>query len=216
MGSWMSGIGSVLLQATVIYLLYKTYCTQREELRTSAQILHDQSESIRGQRVDASFFELLSRYDSAVESVFWNHPSGALKRFSGRPAFEYIVGDVRDAINKIDPKFEDWMKIRKVVESYNRQYSDWTRSINTICSFLKREGMQDIEYYMTIFSGYLSRYELELLHLELASRDVGSFTASFLVRNDVFRHYTRADATDVSVWEKVDERLKVHLVNYKQ
>lgn len=207
-GSWMSGIGAVALQAVVIFLLYITYRSQQEELSKTTLAMHAQNESMRRQRVDATFFELLSRYDAAVAATY--HYSALDGKSTGRRAFEFLLGTITIEIDKADGSLSNWHAIRGVVQARRREYSEWIRSINTICSFLNRDAGNDVGYYMTIFRGYLSDFEMLFLMIELASREDGSFTAHFLNKHGIFRYAPQPAPTREYWWRMIAERLRVH------
>lgn len=190
LGSWMSGIGAVLLQSiTLISILWFSSLQLREQ---------------RKQATMNNFFELLKRYDDAVSRL--SHlAEGARSPHRGRDAFDILIGEFESISRKTNG---DIVECGNGLWRNEEKYGEWLRSIQMIVSFIREEAKDDEKRYVKIFRSYLSRYEAQALKALYATKQDGSGTGAFLRKHDAFKYaFSRVHNPD-RIWGIVETKLQ--------
>ncbi|MBK6291702.1 MAG: hypothetical protein IPF59_08070 [Ignavibacteria bacterium] len=196
-GSWLSGVGAILLQSITLVLVVAVSVAQ---LRTSQRQLRLEH-----------FFEMLRRYDDAVDRISYITPNiNPPKTLVGRSVFEYLYGYVITSAHDAEKKV-DWSMIHCNCMNVERSYGEWSRAINTLISYAGDQSYQEQRQYAKILRGYLSPFEALFLGVELAARsEKGSYTAAFAYQHQLFKYSSTVFAANDPTWTATAVRLKYH------
>jgi hypothetical protein len=101
LGDFVGGITAPILGLVTIYLLYKAYKVQKQELQETKTALQEQSKTLTKQRFEDTFFQLLNIHKTNVDEIKIQELN-----ISGRACFKEFYNDLRlvtlvyDLINK--------------------------------------------------------------------------------------------------------------------
>lgn len=179
-GSWMAGVGALVLQMLALYLLYRTYHREKDE-------------AVR-LRFESELSEVMRQYEVAVSMLKYDDTKGTYsvlldrRVHEGRPTFRIYL----EMLKKIHvTQGEDGLK--KWLYDYDDYIGGWRRSVFAVVRHIINHG----EVVGDVKGGYLnslrfrfSDNESAVMYLLLSVYPVrgGSAVAKYLLQNDFFRY----------------------------
>lgn len=155
---------TMLMQKEELELQRKELSLTREELVAQRQELTNQNNTMRQQRFENTFFQMLSLHNEIVRSV--EIGSGS-KQLTGRSAFELLRSDF---ITNGDGKYLKDAGIDRINEIYlkfhqknQHRIGHYFRNLYTIIKFVDESDVESKKLYTNIVRAQLSSYELFFL-----------------------------------------------------
>lgn len=93
-GDFVGGVLNPVIALLALTALFRSIQIQRRELRETKEALQEQTRTHNKQRLEDTFFQLMSLRASAVSSIEWSDPSGTTRQ--GRSALKLILEDVQN------------------------------------------------------------------------------------------------------------------------
>ncbi len=170
-GDFIGGLLNPIIALLALFALIRSIQIQRDELSDTRKALDAQSSIHNRQRLEQTFFELLSLRASAVGSIEWPDPSGAVKQ--GRGALKMILQEIEQlgqkySIEELQLDLDYW-QVPPNVPSVAMPY---------VAAFAYRyagEYRSEALAMHTGFYGMLPNYEPELGHVFRATYQILKF-----------------------------------------
>ncbi|MBI3125261.1 MAG: putative phage abortive infection protein [Ignavibacteriales bacterium] len=197
----INALFSGLAMAGIIYTIYlqkKELSLQRKELQQTREEFVAQNKTLRYQRFENTFFQLMDLHNDIVEKLNYYNSKG--RELHGRDTFtEYLITynwRLGKAGHDIDyynlPKSID-MKIKllrlaysKSLESIESKTSHYFRNMYHIVKFIHQSRMittkDEKQFYIDVLRAQLSRNELNLLYFNLLSEGNGYPRFTYLAK----------------------------------
>ncbi|MDP3581713.1 MAG: putative phage abortive infection protein, partial [Ignavibacteria bacterium] len=197
----VNALFSGLAMAGIIYTIYlqkKELSLQRKELQQTREEFVAQNKTLRYQRFENTFFQLMSMHNDIVEKLNYFNSKG--RESHGRDTFaDYLITyswKLGKASNDIGysnmPKSLD-MKIKllrvaytKSLESIESRTSHYFRNMYHIIKFIHQSRMittkDEKQFYIDILRAQLSRNEQSLLYFILLSEGNGYPRFTYLAK----------------------------------
>lgn len=170
----INSLFSGLAFATLIYALFlqmeelrlqrKELELTRNEMRGQKEEFSEQNKTLKQQRFENTFFQMLSKYNEIVTSISEFRPDGGVK--SGRVYLAEIVNSLNYSVSYLNapPAFDN------VMTKYSAWYSDnehlvghYFRFLSKLFDLIDRSDVEDKQFYADIVKSSLSKAELTLL-----------------------------------------------------
>lgn len=170
----VNSLFSGLAFATLIYALFlqmeelrlqrKELELTRAEMRGQRDEFSEQNKTLKQQRFESTFFQMLSKHNEIVSSVSKFRPDGGVK--SGRAYLAEIVDGLNYSVSYLNapPKFDN------VMTKYDEWYSDnehlvghYFRFLCKLFDLIDSGDVEDKQFYADIVKSSLSKAELTLL-----------------------------------------------------
>ncbi|HKP74856.1 MAG TPA: putative phage abortive infection protein [Longimicrobiaceae bacterium] len=204
-GGFLSGAVTAIWSLAGLILIYVAFLGQRkaivrqeeeialnrEELRESRvelagqrQQLEEQSRTLKIQKFENTFFQLLSLHHQIVNNtdlVVPSHRRPGLEAklkgefepervIRGRDCFREMYARFSSIYEEVAQRNPDQVELERVQEAYERLFAQhesdlghYFRNLYTIVKFVKRSPVDDKQTYTSIIRAQLSAYELLLL-----------------------------------------------------
>ena len=179
LGDFLGGFLGSIFGIITIYLVYKTYISQKEELRLSRELIQKQNEEIKSnnenQKKERDYNRLLRLIDVYKQSInqiiITTNPFNKPRHLVGIYAINQHLFEIKDIISKITPdespknkekllktEMTVWYKEHKILyQSFTKSFGIILKHINTIANSV------DKNHYYSILSNTLSTSEQYLL-----------------------------------------------------
>lgn len=193
LGDYVGGSVASLWSLAGLFLIYIAFLGQklqllaqqeelvlnREELKATRAEFEQQNDTLRKQRFENTFFQLLKFHHDIVEAIDLRSVGGG-QHSVGRSAFEKMYRDLRDIHNNHPTRlsFRRPEFIRLVYRDFFKKYQPFVghyfRSLYNIVKFVHLTELleADKKIYTNLIRAQLSSYELLLLFYNCLS-DVG-------------------------------------------
>jgi hypothetical protein len=187
-GSFISGAVGALWTLVSVILFYITLrlqrrelALQRDELELTRGELHGQKNqmiqqnlTLRNQQFENTFFQLLSLYNSIVNSLYLRNNNTKAIITSGRDCFEVFYKRLEayllDIVNTNGNRYVKSATIEETIKAYNKLYnveksdmSHYFRTVYHIFKFIDKSDIQNKKQYIAITRAQLSSYEQVLI-----------------------------------------------------
>lgn len=192
LGDFLSGSVASIWSLAGLFFIYVAFLGQKQQLlNQQLEIMYSQlevkytrlelagqkaemklqNETLRIQKFENTFFQMLNLLSDSVNSIDLGRNSNIV---SGRDCFGKIESEIRSDIY-YENGFNSWNEVRtisieKTIESYNRIYlqkrsdlSHYFRTLYHIIKFIDKSNITDKKQYISIARAQLSSYEQILL-----------------------------------------------------
>lgn len=181
-GSFVGGICSSITSLVAIYLVLKTYNSQKEELEETRKIAREQSETLKIQQFESTYFNMLKMLQEIVNSLYWDGNSEGIHE--KREYINYFNTEIPRKSGTLTMLIEAHENIsleeraRQVKDNISKAFTDiynyhslylshYLRYIYSIILYVENslKEVDKIEYYLSFLQSQLSNDELEFLML---------------------------------------------------
>lgn len=152
---------SLHFQVKELSLTRKEVQNSTTELKQSRRALQEQSESLKQQNFENTFFHMISLHNDIISDMDVRSTTSNEVMITGRDCFGKYVRKLIDYLNTqvIEQSYE------KLQDRFGSDINHYFRNLYTILKFLNLYGQSrtDIQQYINIVSAQLSTFELVLL-----------------------------------------------------
>lgn len=174
------------------YLVTETRETTHH-LRDQATHLKTQSEFIERQIFESSFFQMLSSFNTFLNSITVD---GTNPSKTGADGLKVILNILMNLFRQTNVRFEEDY-IRFVDERFNDDLGPYFRQIDNILKFVKSSNIEDKHFYTNILRAQLSSSELTLIYLNSASENGIVKMAPLIKEFDLLKYFDEADVIQI-------------------
>ncbi len=153
-----------------IILQKKELELQRQELRDTKEVLEGQKDeleaqnlSLKHQRIENTFFQLLKLQNDIIASF---HAPGHGRELTGRECFETYYLTIQRNKNMSDYLLDEEQFHQYLDDFFNKTlflYGHYFQRLNEILKFVDKMELSDKSIYISLIKAQLSQYELLLL-----------------------------------------------------
>ncbi|MFZ1081599.1 MAG: putative phage abortive infection protein [Candidatus Kryptoniota bacterium] len=170
LGTFLAGLlGPVWALAGVLFF-YAAFLEQKLQLLYQEGEMEEQNETLRLQRFETSFFELLKFHNDIVDSLNFSWEVH-LQNLHGRNCFETLYGLLKDEYEKslthsaLNPNEIIQLAWRKFFDTYEAKIGHYFRNLYNITKFVDENApsKDDKIRYVNLIRAQLSTYEQLLL-----------------------------------------------------
>jgi hypothetical protein len=159
---------AIFLQRKELKLQREELSLTRDELKAQRHEFEEQNKTLKKQRFENTFFQMLSLHNDIVNSMDMRKRDNLEVISEGRYVFRSITKKIEDAIR--DSKKADSESMGFIVRVYENIYKSqqahlghYFRSLYRIIKFIDESDIEDKKFYTDIVRAQLSNQELQLL-----------------------------------------------------
>lgn len=212
-----------------LIVLLLVYIQNKEELEDTRKVLTEQSETLKIQRFEQTFFSLLSLYREITSNLHFKHS------YEQRKAGTIIIEDNKDGKAVIE-HLNHLMRLKVTVgseqgqkkanydsiESLNRLYIDFNReneryfmhyvkTIHRILEFLDGADIKNKQIYANLLKDQFSQAEVQFLfYNSICTVDKGN-TLGMLIKYNIFEDINKNHLVDKEIDLQIFEELKQNI-----
>jgi hypothetical protein len=194
------GVLTALFSGLAFAGLVYTILLQRIELKETREVLKEQSESLRTQAMEATFFQLLQRFSQVARDVFFEMPGF---RYEGRAAMTEYYGHLkRDIVEALDrariSNNDRCSQVESYLLNYGAQLNHYFRTLCHVFKFVDEHSALTPEQKVT----YTKIARAQLSSPELSMIFYNGITGKGLEFHDLVQRY--------GLLEHVDRKALIH------
>lgn len=170
---------AILLQRKELKLQRQELALTRKELQGQRHEFKEQNDTLRRQRFENTFFQMLSLHNEIIDSMELLYANNTLI-IKGRSVFKWVNGYIQTEIKNMIKKNSKITSNDACVQGYNSIYNDhqsylwhYFRLLYRIIKFVNESDVEDKKFYTDIVRAQLSNQELQLLFYNCLTPSLG-------------------------------------------
>lgn len=224
-GDYIGGTLNPVLGLLSLIVLLLVYVQNKEELKDTRKVLAEQSETLKIQRFEQTFFSLLNLYSKIAANVeaqgdnarggFHDLYVNDLSIFIGSGSFESEKKCRLNRLNSLSnfrvlycDSNQFNIKYKQFAIEMENYISHYFRIVYSILKFISNSDISDKKLYANLLRAQLSKYELLLLfYNNISDFGVDKFFP-LLIEFDILQHLNKDFLFDKEIDLQIFEELK--------
>lgn len=173
----------------------------RKEFKRSADALNEQSQNLKQERFETTFFNLVSSLNASINElevdVLANKHVDEKEIVKGKKVFQFYHEELLDRIKQYDHDEKDVdRRVERGVDSfffhYNMEIEHYFKQIKLILQFIELSEIENKQLFFNLLSGQLSLYEKGLIfHCAFPDDEFKNLVDKYsLLSGLILKHFT--------------------------
>lgn len=200
-GQFVGGVTAPFFSIAAFFLLYLTYSSQREELRLNREEFREQNETLKLQRFENTFFNMLQMHSDIVDKMTIGLGKGrTIVDITKKELVTFLAKAQSDPSTVIDKEYLEFYK------KFESNFNHYFRQLYHIFKFIYFSQLRKEEknFYASIARSTLSQNELFLIAFNSVIENYGYPNFLYLIKEfDIFHNFRHQDVQPQTYWQYI-------------